>query len=140
MKSDSKSAQSEAERFDAALTKIMSVSHGELKRRERQWKNQRKAKKANRVKKTHDGGLSMTDQEIQQSFWAMRYNRGIRKPPDNRRHCQFKAGWNDAVRSKQYTERILRNLTWKNLGWRFGKTPPQQYLWVDSGSGRRPSV
>jgi hypothetical protein len=50
MKSDSKSAQSEAERFDAAVTKIMPVSHGELKRGERQWKNQRKAKKANRVK------------------------------------------------------------------------------------------
>jgi hypothetical protein len=70
----------------------------------------------------------MTDQEIQQSFLAMRYKRDIRKPPDNRRHSQFKAGWNDAVRGKQYTERVLRNLTWKNLGWRFGKTCPIQEL------------
>jgi hypothetical protein len=42
--------QSEAERFDAALKKIMSVSHDELKRREEEWKKQRKGKGYKRVR------------------------------------------------------------------------------------------
>jgi hypothetical protein len=40
----------EAQRFDAALGQIMSVSHDELKRREEQWKKQRRAKGYKRVK------------------------------------------------------------------------------------------
>jgi hypothetical protein len=35
----------EFDRFDAALTKILSVSHDELKRREAEWKKQRIGKK-----------------------------------------------------------------------------------------------
>jgi hypothetical protein len=35
----------ELSRFDAALSKIMSVSHAELKRREAEWKKQKAAKK-----------------------------------------------------------------------------------------------
>jgi hypothetical protein len=35
----------EAQRFDAALGKILSVSHDELKRREKEWKKQRKQRK-----------------------------------------------------------------------------------------------
>lgn len=37
---------SEAQRFDAGVRKILSVSHDELKRREEQWKRERAAKKA----------------------------------------------------------------------------------------------
>jgi len=37
------------ERFDKAMTTILSVSHDELKRREAEWKRQRKRKK--RIKK-----------------------------------------------------------------------------------------
>jgi hypothetical protein len=37
--------QSESEKFDAALDKILSVSHDELKRREAEWERQRKRKK-----------------------------------------------------------------------------------------------
>jgi len=33
------------QKFDAAIRKIFTVSHGELKRREPEWKKQRKAKK-----------------------------------------------------------------------------------------------
>lgn len=39
------SSQSESEKFDTALNKILSVSHEELKRREAESKKQRKAKK-----------------------------------------------------------------------------------------------
>jgi len=39
------SKRSEFERFDAATHKILSVSHDELKRREAEWKRQRKRKK-----------------------------------------------------------------------------------------------
>lgn len=38
--------ESESSRFDAALSKILSVSHKELKRREIEWKKQKAAKKA----------------------------------------------------------------------------------------------
>ena len=37
--------QTEISRFDAALSKVMSVSHEELVRREEKWKKQRAAKK-----------------------------------------------------------------------------------------------
>ena len=36
---------SEAEKFDALLAKVVSVSHEELKRREAEWKKKRKRKK-----------------------------------------------------------------------------------------------
>jgi hypothetical protein len=35
----------EFNKFDAAMTKVLSVSHEELKRREEQWKNRKVAKK-----------------------------------------------------------------------------------------------
>lgn len=37
--------QSEFEKFDASMHRIISVSHEELKRRESEWKKQRKRKK-----------------------------------------------------------------------------------------------
>lgn len=37
--------QSEFEKFDAAMRKILSVSHEELKRRENKWRRQRRARK-----------------------------------------------------------------------------------------------
>jgi hypothetical protein len=40
----------EFQRFDAAMSKILSVSHDELKRREEEWKKQRKAKRNKREK------------------------------------------------------------------------------------------
>lgn len=36
----------EHRKFDAAVRKILSVSHNELKRREAEWKNRRKGQKA----------------------------------------------------------------------------------------------
>jgi hypothetical protein len=35
----------EFERFDEAMKKLLSVSHADLKRREEEWKKQRKARK-----------------------------------------------------------------------------------------------
>jgi len=35
------------QRFDAAVSKVLSVSHDELVRREEEWKKQRKRKKRN---------------------------------------------------------------------------------------------
>lgn len=45
-----KSEVSEFERFDDAVRKILSISPLELKRREEEWKKQRKAKGYKRVK------------------------------------------------------------------------------------------
>jgi len=42
--------KTEFKKFDDAMTKILSVSHDELKRREEEWKKQRKAKGYKRVK------------------------------------------------------------------------------------------
>jgi len=41
-----KTDPTEFQKFDAAMTKIMSVSHDELKRREAEWKKQRKRRRA----------------------------------------------------------------------------------------------
>jgi len=43
-----KSEPTDFEKFDAAVRKILSVSHDELKRRERAWKRKRARKKASR--------------------------------------------------------------------------------------------
>jgi len=40
----------ESKRFDAALSKALSVSHDELVRREEKWKKQRKRKKLAKTK------------------------------------------------------------------------------------------
>ncbi len=40
-----KSGPDELRKFDALLGKVLSVSHDELKRRETEWKKQRKSKK-----------------------------------------------------------------------------------------------
>ncbi len=45
-----KTERSESEKFDAALTKILSVSHDELKRREAEWKKQKERKRKKRAK------------------------------------------------------------------------------------------
>jgi hypothetical protein len=43
--------QSEFQRFDAALSKVLSVSHNELVCREEKWKKQRKRKRQNAKKR-----------------------------------------------------------------------------------------
>jgi hypothetical protein len=40
---------SEAQKFDAGVRKILSVSHDELKRREERWKHERAAKKRAKI-------------------------------------------------------------------------------------------
>jgi hypothetical protein len=39
------SAPSEAEKFDAAVRKLLSVSHEEIQRRDKEWRRNRAAKK-----------------------------------------------------------------------------------------------
>jgi hypothetical protein len=45
------------------------------------------------------------------------------KAPDdnNRRKGNFKKGWNHTVEGNEYTSKTLKELTWQNLGYRFGK-------------------
>jgi hypothetical protein len=43
---------SESEKFDAVVRKVLSVSHSELQRREKEWKRKRAANK--KVKGLHD--------------------------------------------------------------------------------------
>jgi hypothetical protein len=43
--------QTEFAKFDAALSKVLSVSHDELVRREQKWKKQRKQSRKRREKK-----------------------------------------------------------------------------------------
>ncbi len=63
----------------------------------------------------------MTADEIEKCFAEMKYERDIRKPPNNHRRGQFQKGWKDAATRKEYTAATLRVLTWRNLGYRFGK-------------------
>lgn len=64
----------------------------------------------------------MTPLEIEQLLSQLQYQRDVRKPPDGRRHGQFRTGWEDAtVRSEIYAEETLERLTWHNLGYRLGR-------------------
>jgi hypothetical protein len=71
----------------------------------------------------------MTKDEIVQFLGELRYDQDDRKPPDNPRQGQFKAGWEDwTLRRETYADNTLRHLTWHNLGYRlgrrFGPQPP----------------
>ena len=64
----------------------------------------------------------MTTSEVAQLLERLRFERDDRAPPDEPRRRQFTAGWEDAtVRGKVYAENTLRWLTWRNLGYRFGR-------------------
>ena len=55
--------------------------------------------------------------EIRRQFLRLSYERDIRKPPDNRRRGQFRAGWFGTVSE----ETLKQKLTWHNLGYRMGQ-------------------
>lgn len=55
--------------------------------------------------------------EIRRQFLRLAYERDIRKPPDNRRRGQFRAGWFGTVSE----ETLKQKLTWHNLGYRMGQ-------------------
>jgi 5-methylcytosine-specific restriction protein A len=64
----------------------------------------------------------MTTSEVEQLFKQLPFEKDDRNPPDERRRGQFKAGWEDAtVRGEVYAEATLQWLTWRNLGYRFGR-------------------
>lgn len=46
-----KTEPTEFQKFDGAMTKIMAVSHDELKRREAEWKKQRKQSRKSKQRK-----------------------------------------------------------------------------------------
>jgi 5-methylcytosine-specific restriction protein A len=63
----------------------------------------------------------MTLDELIPLLGELHYEHDARKPPDNYRKGQFKAGWEDAaIREKTYDEETLQRLTWHNLGYRLG--------------------
>ncbi len=64
----------------------------------------------------------MTSAEIEQLFARLEYARDMRRPPDQRRRGQFCVGWEDATeRGEAYANETLEWLTWRNLGYRFGR-------------------
>lgn len=65
----------------------------------------------------------MTPEKIQEAFVQLVYQRDKRRPPDERRRGQFRAGWEDATkRGEVYSEGTLERLTWRNLGYRLGQS------------------
>jgi hypothetical protein len=52
---------------------------------------------------------------------AADYSVDSRSAPDGRRRGRFKAGWHAAVDGRTYSEGVLAELKWDNLGWRMGK-------------------
>jgi 5-methylcytosine-specific restriction protein A len=55
---------------------------------------------------------------VERLLASFSYERDDREPADPRRRGQFQAGWNA---DRQYTDKTLRVLTWRNLGFRFGR-------------------
>lgn len=69
----------------------------------------------------------MMKSEIERRFSRFRFERDVREPPDPRRRGQFLAGWRDAAdRGRKYRVGVLRLLTWRNLGYRFGEAMGQR--------------
>ena len=73
----------------------------------------------------------MKADEVEELFTRLEYERDVRWPPDGRRRGRFRVGWGDATeRGEVYATDTLEQLTWHNLGYRFGKhfgyRPPEQ--------------
>ena len=52
------------------------------------------------------------------------FERDIRNTDPNlsgHRRARFLDGWQDAIKGPQYSQEILRDLTWQNLGYRMGR-------------------
>lgn len=65
--------------------------------------------------------------EIERRFAELDFDCDERRPPDDARRAQFRAGWEDAtVRRRTYSTSSLRHLTWRNLGYRFGEAEGRQ--------------
>src|SRR2546428_2873916 len=64
----------------------------------------------------------MKPAEVERLFAELKFDRDVRRPPDDRRRVQFRIGWENAtVRQRTYSESMLSRLTWHNLGYRFGQ-------------------
>jgi len=71
----------------------------------------------------------MTPGEIQAAFAGLEYQQDQRRPPDERRRGQFRAGWRDAASlGRDYAKNVLKQLTWRNLGYRLGQFFGDQVL------------
>jgi 5-methylcytosine-specific restriction protein A len=64
----------------------------------------------------------MKPTEVERLFAELSFACDVRRPPSERRRLQFRVGWDDAtVRAVQYAAATLSQLTWRNLGYRFGE-------------------
>lgn len=71
----------------------------------------------------------MTPQSIQEAFAKVQFHKDRREQPDARRRVQFCTGWTDAAqRNRVYKDKTLEQLTWRNLGFRFGRQFGKQSL------------
>src|SRR6266849_4574696 len=67
-------------------------------------------------------GVMMKRAEIERLFSELKFACDVRRPPDEARRRQFRAGWEDStLRKAQYADATLSRLTWRNLGYRFGE-------------------
>lgn len=76
----------------------------------------------------------MTASHIERLFAELKFEKDDLYPPDDRRRVQFRTGWKDAtVRHREYAASVLRRLTWRNLGYRFGERQgPQELSEIDA--------
>lgn len=63
----------------------------------------------------------MTDSDILEFLQTLDYDTDVRRPPDTPRRGRFRIGWRHATQGTEYRESTLRELTWQNLGYRYGK-------------------
>lgn len=69
----------------------------------------------------------MQQSDYERLLSQLSYEQDVRNPPDNLRLARFEAGWRDAsIRNETYDNQTLRQLTWQNLGYRFGKEFDEQ--------------
>ena len=60
-------------------------------------------------------------QNVKRIVTGFKYEVDVRKPPDEFRRRQFRAGWSDACkRDRVYSPLTLKQLTWRNAGYRIG--------------------
>ena len=64
----------------------------------------------------------LTVEEITSAYDNLKFKRDRRLRSDKQRRSRFRSGWHDANRRADgYSESTLADLTWQNLGYRFGE-------------------
>jgi len=72
--------------------------------------------------------MSFKNMNCDQLLSKFKFDKDVRKSPDNLRRGQFRVGWKKGLEGRGINESTLKKkLTWNNLGYRLGREHPDVF-------------